>query len=172
MKMAWYNKDMDKRNGRSGFTLVELSLSIVFISILSVAVALIISNAISAYHRGVIMNQVNTTGMDLVDDVRSVVQASPSGMVAGLCNGLEEGKDDCVADGGSKFVSVTVKGKVGEMENVPLYGAFCTGLYSYVWNSGYFFNEEFEVADGGKTPLKLEYKIAGESGIKTAENFK
>ncbi len=127
---------------RKGFTLVELSLSIVFIAVLSIIIMLLINNAIVSYRRGLILNQLNTVGMDLVDDVRSVVQASPSGTVVGLCNGLEEGKDDCVVDGGSKFVSVTVKGKVGEMENVPLYGAFCTGLYSYVWNSGYFFGEE------------------------------
>ena len=34
-----------------GFTLVELSLSLVFISILSLAVVLVIANAVSAYHK-------------------------------------------------------------------------------------------------------------------------
>ena len=59
---------------KEGFTLIELSLSIAFISVLSLAVALIITNSISAYHRGLVLNQINTTGMELVDDMRAAVQ--------------------------------------------------------------------------------------------------
>ena len=42
-KKLCYNKHMCNKKVRTGFTLVELSLSIVFIAILSVAVAIIIS---------------------------------------------------------------------------------------------------------------------------------
>ena len=60
---------MRKLGIKKGFTLVELSLSIAFIAILSITVALIINDAISTYRRGLTLNQINTVGMDLVDDM-------------------------------------------------------------------------------------------------------
>ena len=32
------------------------------------------------------------------------------------------------------------------LSGAPLYGAFCTGRYSYIWNSGYFFSSDASVA--------------------------
>lgn len=54
---------------KAGFTLVELSLSIAFIAVLSITIVLIINDAISTYRRGLTLNQINTTGMDLVDEI-------------------------------------------------------------------------------------------------------
>lgn len=110
-----------KRNSCRGFTLVELSLSMALIAMLSLIIVLLISNMMSSYRRGLILNQINTTGMDIVDDMRTSVQRSSS-------------KD-------AENVDVVRKGEVniGTGENIPVAGAFCTGTYSYIWNSGYFF---------------------------------
>ena len=130
------------RRVKKGFTLVELSLSIAFISILSITVALITNDAISTYRRGLTLNQINTTGMDLVDDIRAAVQGSPSKSVMGECldnyngSGNSVAKEACEADGARKFVMfsrlATVEEKTGrndkiEIEDTPVYGAFCTG---------------------------------------------
>ena len=167
MEKTCYNKNMSGKKSRGGFTLVELSLSVVFISVLSVAVALILSNAISAYHRGVIMNQVNTTGMDLVDDMRAAIQDSYARSVTAACSEAFD-KDDlikkCEDDSAQRFVMVmrmeTVKRKGGEdVGKVPIQGAFCTGSYSYIWNSGYLFNTtDFTVGDGSVAKASLQYK--------------
>lgn len=63
-------KKTEKMMMKAGFTLVELSLSIVLIAVLSIIVISMINNAVSAYHRGLVLNQVNTVGMGLVDDMR------------------------------------------------------------------------------------------------------
>ena len=76
---------MRKRFFRSGFTLIELSLSIAFFGILSIAIALIINDTIASYRRGMTLNQINTTGMDLVDDMRAAVQNSSAKSVKSLC---------------------------------------------------------------------------------------
>ncbi|MDO4611468.1 MAG: prepilin-type N-terminal cleavage/methylation domain-containing protein [Candidatus Saccharibacteria bacterium] len=167
---------------KKGFTLIELTLSLVFIGVLSVAVVLMINNTISSYRRGMTLNQINTMGMDLVDDMRSAVMNSSSDRVSSLCatyypNNVNEGKarKDCLADGAYQFVSLTKTARVtvnGEDLGaaVPVYGVFCTGSYSYIWNSGYFFDPEATVSGVGRASLK--YALAGSSGEQRAENFK
>ena len=153
--------------------MVELSLSIAFIAILSITIALIINDAISTYRRGLTLNQINTVGMDLVDDMRAAIQNSPAKVVAEICdevfkgNGSQETsqRNNCKSDGGRKFVSIVkastnsdkVKIKGEEKEGVPLYGAFCTGAYSYVWNSGYLFTED----NSSLERASLSYKYDG-----------
>lgn len=135
-------KEMRKIGYKKGFTLVELSLSIAFISILSITIALIINDAISTYRRGLTLNQINTVGMDLVDDIRAAVQNSPSKAV----------EEDFVF---KKKAEVSVDNDDNWI-NVPIYGTFCTGSYSYIWNSGYLYSNEY-----GKeiemNPVKLKY---------------
>ena len=166
-----YNKHMQDRKVRTGFTLIELSLSIVFIAILSVAVAIIVANAISSYHRGVILNQINTTGMEIVDDIRASIQNSSARSVKNECGNVydENGTDatafkKCEEDRGRNFVVVTRNANVTMgnkvLSNVPIYGALCTGNYSYVWNSGYFFSEDVKKIDGAEK-VKLKYKMGG-----------
>ncbi len=164
---------MSKKKCRNGFTLVELSLSVVFISLLSVAVALILSNAISTYHRGVVMNQVNTTGMDLVDDMRAAVQDSSAGSIISACSNMydkSEEIDKCENDYAQNFVKVVRMAGVtridGEnIDNVPVQGAFCTGSYSYLWNSGYLLNSNDFKVDGDVGEVEtLSFKYRDKDG--------
>ena len=176
----------NKYGGRvfgDGFTLIELSLSLVFISILSLAVVLVIANAVSAYHKSITLNQVDTVGTNLVDDMRTAIQDSVANNLVALCDrlGTSDGgtaKRECVEDGARKFVSVNavtaVKlGSSGEtIENTPVYGAFCTGSYSYIWNSGYFFNNNVEVGSGGGVKAaELKYYDSNKE-VKEIKNFR
>lgn len=154
---------------RQGFTLIEFSLSVAFVGILSIAIALIINDTIAAYRRGMVLNQINTTGIDLVDDFRAAVQNSSISSVTNLCDvayTAETIKKECKADNARNFTSVERLGRVNirgvDTENVPLFGALCTGSYSYIWNSGYFFSDEAFVLDGVKAAY-LQYKGPGGS---------
>lgn len=173
-----YNSTMKVREG---FTLVELSLSIAFIAVLSIAVTLIVTNSIAAYHRGLVLNQVNTVGMELVNDMRAAVQSAPAISVEGMCSTMFTGSDEvaCKEDRGRKFVSINATGRVsvngGAQMTVPLYGAFCTGSYSYIWNSGYFFDgEQYDV--GSARMASLSYSMSDGSGgqkdVSSVEGFK
>lgn len=143
---------------KKGFTLVELSLSLAFIGILSITIVLIINNAIATYRRGLTLNQINTVGMDLMDDIRTVVQNSPARLLKYSCGIYEsgKGKEDCESNGGKNLMIVRKTGTVNGKDDVPLFGAFCTGKYSYVWNSGYLFDNDAEVSSGTKASLKYE----------------
>lgn len=154
------------RKRKEGFTLVELSLSIAFIAVLSLAVALIITNSISAYHRGLVLNQINTTGMELVDDMRAAIQNAPVISLKSLCDTWFEGDTKACKDANGQGLVVARKSgnvKIGnekDGKNRPLYGVFCTGNYSYIWNSGYHFNNvDFKV-----TTSKAELRYRDISG--------
>lgn len=189
---------MSKVKGMKGFTLVELSLSLVFISVLSLTVAYIINDTISSYRKGVVLKQVNTAGSALVDDLRASIQNSSSKSVKDDCSivygdlyksgGASAGRN-CETDGGKGFVFIrikaNVKGKNGksDLANVPVFGAFCTGDYSYIWNSGYFFNEEgggYEAEGVEAATLKFksdgkikESKMCSKSGtVMTCSGFR
>ncbi len=141
---------MFKRKSSRGFTLIELSLSLVFIGILSIAIVLIISNTVASYRRGQTLNSIATMGMDLVDDFRSAVQNSSASTASSDCMifyGPGAVREQCINDNASNFTRVTKYASVRlsdteVINNVPVYGAFCTGSYSYIWNSGYFENSE------------------------------
>ena len=135
-----------KKVFREGFTLVELALSMAFIGILSVAVILVIANTVASYRRGLTVAQVNTTGVDIVDDMRLAVSNSSSKAASSDCDRFYDAgtaRNDCKNDEAYSFVTAVKKAEVKVSgasigTDVPVYGAFCTGTYSYIWNSGYF----------------------------------
>lgn len=150
---------MSKMKDRDGFTLIELSLSMLFIAVLSISIVLIIVNTISAYQRGLMLNKVNSVGSDLVDDMRMAVQSSSARSLIASCSSNKYGSDAgnseaqmaqinaCILDNAHNYAYVvkyasafTIDGVL--YNNVPIFGAFCTGTYSYVWNSGYYNSNE------------------------------
>lgn len=151
-----YNNNM--KNSRGGFTLIELSLSLIFIAILSLTVVLLIQNISASYRRGLVLNQVNTVGMDLVDDFRISIQNASSDPVTRMCEVFyplgSADRNNCIADKAMSFISVTktAQVKVGgkyigsggaaDESYMPVFGALCTGTYTYIWNTGYFENAD------------------------------
>ncbi|MBR3353148.1 type II secretion system protein [Candidatus Saccharibacteria bacterium] len=175
-------KKVDRVNYKKGFTLIELSFSIAFIAILSITVTMVIINAIASYRRGIVLNQINTMGMDLADEFRTTIQSSPSRSVVDVCaklyvdTGATGLYEKCKTDGASNFVSVIRYAKViiGDgtfnkktINDAPVFGAFCTGRYSYIWNSGYFFSSDYKV--DGVSAAVLKYKN-GEDGTTMTES--
>ena len=153
---------------QDGFTLVELALSMGFIGILSVAVALIIADATASYRRGLTLTQVTTMGSDIVDDMRTAVTNSSSRSVTDLCKTYYgvgvNAYSQCMTDGAVNFVKWTRFGKLSldgkDIGEVPIFGAFCTGGYSYIWNTGYYDIDEATFAEKENNWATLKYKNA------------
>ncbi len=172
------NKDKFRLKQRRGFTLVELSLSLVFIAALSLIIALLINSTVSSYRRGLILKQINTVGIDIVDDMRAAIQNSSTKSVTSDCNVVFDSTEaitDCENSGAANFVMIKKNASKIELsagktiENVPMIGAFCSGTYSYIWNSGYFFT----VKDKGYPKIEgVTQASFVYSTNKTIENFR
>ena len=162
---------------KQGFTLIELSFSIVFIAILSITIVLIINDSISSYHRGIVLGRINTTGMDLVDDMRAAVQNSNSRNVGQECARAYDdtgARSDCESEQGLGLVMLQRKVNMELGDNMPVSGVFCTGDYSYIWNSGYFSPNSEHKLGSVVSPTTLRYRLQGESGsdAKVKSGFK
>ncbi len=134
-----------RKVSRSGFTLVELSIAIVFVGLLSVSLAGVISSMMASYRRGNILSQVNTAGTSLIDDFTAATRQSSARSLTRICNSVyadnEAEKEECLVDDAYNFVSLTHFSEVtsgGKIFKAPVYGVYCTGSYSYIWNSGYY----------------------------------
>lgn len=139
-----------KKNTKKGFTLVELSFALVFIAILLVVIAWLTIHITTTYEKGLTMKAVNATSKELIDDFSRAIATSPARSVESLCSRYSAYPDErsaCISDNARKFFYQQRYGTVkinGEKEQVPVNGVFCTGRYSYIWNTAYALNTDKE----------------------------
>ncbi|MBQ6396225.1 hypothetical protein IJH89_01410 [Candidatus Saccharibacteria bacterium] len=139
---------MNKREElKSGFTLIELTLATAFISILLLTISLITREIVNLYRKGYSIKTVSQVGRDIIEDVTTSIIESPKLDVEKICNTHYTGAaiDACKDDNAQDFIysqdshgSNAVQVKGGDaVDGAPLSGVFCTGKYSYIWNTGY-----------------------------------
>lgn len=118
------------RVARAGFTLVELLLSMAFIAVLLLAIAITVMQISSSYNRGMTVKDVNQAGRLVSEDIRYNVSSSSA----------------FTADGDSFATD-------------DLTGRLCLGNYSYIWNYGRAFGEGLTPIsmriDTVTTPIRL-----------------
>ena len=143
---------MMKNNKKPGFTLIELTLAVTFISLLLLAIAWLTIHITSTYEKGLAIKAVNSVGKELIDDFSRSIAGSPAMTVESICNSVyvpssnssrERDRKKCLDDRASRIIyqqrygTVKIKGKE---QVVPTSGVFCTGRYTYLWNTAYALN--------------------------------
>lgn len=100
-----------------GFTLIELMLSMTFIAVLLVAIALTTIQISNIYNKGITLREVNQAGRSVSDELqRSIASSVPFDVTPKT--------DDSPTTVASRYV---VRGGGGRL---------CLGSYTYVWNYG------------------------------------
>jgi len=173
---------------KNGFTLIELTLAIAFVSILLVTVSLITQEIVKLYRKGYTIKTVNQVGRDIIDDLTSSVTSSTAktGALCSFFSSNATAQADCHNNDAQKFIYYEVRSKqdiyisapgaVNQNAKVPLYGVFCSGKHSYIWNTGYLYGDSYFVDNlhhstlnnysGSPNPYKKrtvngqEYKLA------------
>ncbi len=148
---------------KRGFTMVELSFSIVFVSGLLLLLTFIIIQVTSIYQKTMSVKAINDTGRELIDQFSRSISASVLVSTNSRCASVDEGyREACVNDNAFHFIyhqyeadTFKVSGRDLD-EPVPTSGAFCTGLYSYIWNTGYVLNKGNAGADVYRATIKYE----------------
>lgn len=157
---------------KKGFTIIELSLSMVFVGLLLVSIATVTIQITTIYQKGLAIRTVNAAGQELVDEFSRAIKTAPNKGLTYRCNSIGIGDTDkCTDDGAYTYIYhqdyaiATVNGKPAE---VPTHGVFCTGRYSYLWNTGYSLGN-YDLADKKAT---LEYTLRDSSDKQTLEDFR
>lgn len=131
------------KSSKTGFTILETALAMAFISFLMLAIGFAVVQISNVYQKGITIKVVNNNGRELIDELSRSILASKYDKTAD--------KDDS----NFKYTYFQKTGKVlvggDDEKEVPLYGAFCLGNYSYIWNTGYALNLE-DKSSGGSAP--------------------
>jgi type II secretory pathway pseudopilin PulG len=134
-------KQSNKKQFKGGFTIIELMLAMTFVAVLLVTVAFLVIRITSIYQKGITLKTVNQVGRDLITDFSRSVSNSLVDVNTGVT-----------------FYEVPHT-NVPTIGDVQTTGAFCTGRYSYIWNTGYAINR----SGGAVAPLNLTYTTTGGS---------
>ena len=130
---------------KSGFTILELALSMLFISFLLLAIGFVSVQLAVVYENGITIKVVNNNGRELIDEFsRTILLSHYNRTLDFVPNTYTE-----------KRGTVRVKGE--EYKDVQLHGAFCTGAYSYIWNTGYVLNRDDVPENNGIEPAELTF---------------
>lgn len=154
-------KKLNNRQTKNGFTLVEVTLVTAFVSMLVIAIALIFTQISAIFQKGLTLKAVNSVGRNLVSEFTTTINSAPSIDSVSLCNMyISESeptkRNECKNEGAFRYLynerlgmsRETVEG--GEDKTVQYFGAFCTGHYTYLWNTYYGIKEGYT--------LRLKYK--------------
>lgn len=133
--MKKQNKQFSKV--RQGFTIIEITLVMAFVSVLLISIAMIISNIMAVYQKGLTLKSVDSVGRNLIEEFTTAINAAPSIDTANLCRTHTTDditKQECESNGAYKFI---FQSRQSNTESVQYSGVLCTGNYSYVWNTQY-----------------------------------
>lgn len=156
-------KKLSHHSHKHGFTMVELTLSLSFVSVLLLMVTFLIIHMSAIYTKTLTVKAVNAAGREIVDDMSRRIRASTLVRTDYFCSGTDDGfREACVKDNAYKYIyhqyesqNFKVRGE-DLTEPVPTSGTFCTGTYSYIWNSGYVLNSENAGADAFRAKVTYE----------------
>ena len=148
-------------NHKTGFTFVELSLSIGFVSTLLIMLTFIIFQMTTIYQKTLSIQAVNDAGRELIDQFSRSISASTVISTYTRCSGVDDAnKENCINDGAFKLIyrqyesdKFKIRGDFPS-KPVPTTGNFCTGLYSYIWNTGYVLDPANPDADIYRAKVK------------------
>ena len=85
--------------------MVELSITLAFIGVLLITIAIITTNIVSIYQKGTTIKAVNSVGRGLIDELTSAINSAPSVDTTSLCNSLAPNNiDACVKDHAFSYI--------------------------------------------------------------------
>lgn len=127
-----------KKQIRLGYTIVEITLVMAFVAVLLISIALVISNIMAVYQKGLTLKSVDSIGRNLIEEFTATINSAPSIDTANLCRTHSGGdsivEDRCKADNAYKFI---YQSREATSEPIQYSGVLCTGNYSYLWNTQY-----------------------------------
>ncbi len=141
---------------KKAFTIVEFMLATAVLAVMMMSIATLTIRIIDIYKKGLAMRAVNSVGRDIINDLNRVVTSSPvTGKVMPDASGSVTNSQ--IQKMWANYYNELTMSKNGK--NVQASGVFCTGQYSYIWNTA----PVIEILErGGALPastLKINDKV-------------
>lgn len=108
---------------KKGFTIIELLLSMFFVSMLIVLIGYVTMQIINNYQKGIAIKDVNKTADAIIGDIQRTVFNG-----AGIKCGVKKGSTWSYGDNCQDLYNESDR---------PVAAMICTGKFAYVWNYGW-----------------------------------
>ena len=145
---------------KKAFTIVELMLAMAFLGTMLVGIASLVMRITNIYQKGLAIRSINASGREIISDLTRTLNASrvtvdinPTIPASGKI--LQTHIDEARAN---YYLATTTS---AANENRQKGGVFCTGDYSYVWNTA----DNFRIVRGKTENLKK--KIYNDTDIQS-----
>ena len=142
---------------KKAFTIIELMLAMAFLGTMLVGIASLVMRITNIYQKGLALRSINSIGREIISDLTRTVNASRVNIDVNpeLPDDLRIEQKHIDAARANYFVTTS------DSEGRQLGGVFCTGDYSYVWNTADTFRKVRE-------DESLKSKIYNSTTINTA----
>ncbi len=126
---------MAKSKQKKAFTIIEFLLAMTFLAVLLMGITTVTLRILEIYRKGLSMRAINATGRDILNDMSRTVAGSP--IVDNINPKAAEGSTNITSDD----ILVAYRNYYNETtmtyheKTVQAGGVFCTGSYSYIWNT-------------------------------------
>lgn len=123
---------------RKAFTIVELMLAMAFLGTMLLGIASLVVRITNIYQKGLSVRAINSVGRELISDITRTVNASRvnhenfNPATTGVAGDIV---DKAINEARSKYFIETTTADSTVANRRQLGGVFCTGDYSYVWNT-------------------------------------
>jgi prepilin-type N-terminal cleavage/methylation domain-containing protein len=146
------------KTNRRGFTIIELMLAMAFLSVLMVTIAFLVIRISTIYQKGLTIRSINQVGRNVISELsRAVAESQRTDLKQ------EDNYFASVQKDNSRPLS---------LNNPQYYGAFCTGIRTYVWNTGVAINDGKSLTyDGGKVFRLLRLNVQGSAMCQNFEAY-
>jgi type II secretory pathway pseudopilin PulG len=121
---------------RKGFTIIELLLAMTFVAVLMITVAFLVIRITAIYQKGLTIRSINQVGRNLMSEFSRAVADSPV--------------DD--SDDSDQFFYPIAQG------GTQMNGAFCTGRYSFLWNTGTAFPSVDQFGQSERPDRRIRFR--------------
>ncbi len=125
-----------KKQGKKGFTIIELLLSMAFLATMLIAIATLTMRILDIYRKGLSMRAINSIGREIISDLTRTIGGSP---IVENINPVTTGEDidwESINMAYRTYFHESFRPVDGDSgEEVQAGGVFCTGAYTYIWNT-------------------------------------
>lgn len=127
-----------RKEQKKAFTIIEFMLAMTFLAILLMGIATLTMRVLEIYRKGLALRAVNATGRDILNDLSRVVSGSP---IVEKVNPKAQQNSTQITAADIKKAWRNYYNEVARVttnsngNTVQTGGVFCTGMYSYVWNT-------------------------------------
>ena len=141
---------------KKAFTIIEFMLATTILTVMLISIAALTIRIIEIYKKGLAMRAVNSVGRDIVSDLSRVIASSPVTNKVMPEPGADAITDTAIKKSWADYYNELTVDRNGF--SVQASGVFCTGQYSYIWNTA----PTIESINDGVTPttaLKINDQV-------------